>query len=542
MAKYTATARADVKERQKARENFKPKEKPENPFNQWVAAYHDDPVAFAEDMLGVTLFEYQQEPLRAMARGERKIAVRSGHGTGKSTIAAIGALWYLLTRYPVRIVMTAPTIAQLDGVLFGAIRAYTLLLPLPLQNLLEVQRERIFLRASPDEAWAAARTARAESPEALAGVHAENVLLIADEASGIAETIFEHSIGSMSGENAHTLLLSNPTRRNGFFYRVFNDARAGADWSKFLFSCLDSPLVSEEFVEEVKAQYGEDSNAFRVRVLGEFPLQDVDAMFNGPLVRDAMERDIQGDPYAPCVIGVDVARMGADRSALVVRREKVIEDIRFWAKAELMDTTGRVVSYIRDMPPEQRPQEVCVDAIGMGAGVADRLTEIFDQYGWDITVISVNVAEAATVDDRAHRLKDELLLKFRDWLEMKDCSLPNMTETYDDIVAIGYKFSSAGKMQAESKDDLRRRGVKSTDILDAMSIFKGQGKSGVTAPTTRRTVEKNFNKSGVNSKMTTRNITENGRIPDGSTQMGSAAPSYAPSPASLPAYNGRPKQ
>jgi hypothetical protein len=75
-----------------------------------------------------------------------------------------------------------------------------------------------------------------------------------------------------------------------------------------------------------------------------------------------------------------------------------------------------------------------------------------------------------------------------------------------------------------------------------MSIFKGQGKSGVTAPTTRRTVEKNFNKSGVNSKMTTRNITENGRIPDGSTQMGSAAPSYAPSPASLPAYNGRPKQ
>ena len=75
-----------------------------------------------------------------------------------------------------------------------------------------------------------------------------------------------------------------------------------------------------------------------------------------------------------------------------------------------------------------------------------------------------------------------------------------------------------------------------------MSIFKGQGRSGVTAPIPRKTVEKNFNKSGVNDKMTTRNIVENGPIKSANAQMASAAPNYAPSPAPCPAYNGRPKQ
>ena len=152
-----------------------------NPFGDFVEAYYYDPVGFAKDMLHVELYDYQKGPLEAMARGDRKIAVRSGHGTGKSTDAAIAALWFMLTRFPCRVVMTAPTIAQLNTVLFASIRSYILELPIPLQQLLEVQSDRVFLKAAPDDAWMAARTARAESPEALAGVHAENVLLIADE-------------------------------------------------------------------------------------------------------------------------------------------------------------------------------------------------------------------------------------------------------------------------------------------------------------------------------------------------------------------------
>ena len=450
--------------------------KKSNPFADWATVYRDDPVAFAQDMLGIELHDYQKAPLIAMAGGTRKIAVRSGHGTGKSTVAAIAAIWYMLTRYPVRVVMTAPTISQLEGALFGAIRNFVHELPPALQDLMEMQRDRIFLLSSPDDAWMAARTARAEAPEALAGIHAENVLLLVDEASGIPPAVFEHAVGSMSGHNAHTLMLSNPTRRSGFFYDIFNVPAAGEGWAKFHFSCVDSPLVSDDFVREVAGLYGEDSNAFRVRVLGDFPTEDVDALIGGELVEQAMNRDIEIDRLAPAVLGVDVARYGSDRTAICLRRAHVVEEIKSWDKLDLMETTGRIVAYISAMAPEHRPIEICVDVIGVGAGVADRLKEVVGDRGWSINVLPVNVAENAIDDERAHRLRDSLWLKAKDWLEERNCNLPRETDLRDDLTGPGYAFNSAGKIVVESKNELRRRGHKSPDIADAFCLtFAGHG-------------------------------------------------------------------
>jgi len=441
-----------------------------------VEAYYNEPVLFAADMLKFECLDYQKAPLMALADGDRRIAITSGHGTGKSTVVAIAMIWFLLTRYPCRVVATAPTLAQVDSVLMGAVRSFINQLPPALQDLLEVQRDRVFLKAAPDEAWMAARTARAENPEALAGIHAAHVLLLADEASGIHDTIFEHAIGSMSGHSAHTMLTSNPTRRTGFFYKVFNDPLASVDWRKFRFSCRDSDLVSAEFIKQVEDTYGADSNQVRVRVDGLFPTEDVDIFLSGTLVQDATTRDIQVEPAAPAVLGVDVARMGADRTAICLRREQVVEEIRSWAKKDLMQTTGLIVAYIQALPPEMRPVEVNVDAIGMGAGVADRLNEVFREKGWTITVNSVNVAEAATADDRAHRLKDELWLRAKDWLEQRDCRIPDETDFIDDLLAPGYEFASNGKIKIESKDDMKRRGKKSTDLADSFCLtFAGFG-------------------------------------------------------------------
>ena len=454
----------------------------ENPFAPWVSKYYDDPIGFAKDMLGVDLYDYQKAPLVSIAGGARQVAVTSGHGTGKSTDAAIAMLWFLLTRFPCRVVCTAPTLKQLDSVLMASVRNYILVLPQALQNLLEVQRDTIFLHSAPDDAWIQARTARAENPEALAGIHAPHVLMVVDEASGVPEAIYEHAVGSMSGDNACTFLLSNPTRRSGLFYKVFNDAIIGESWVKYRFSCRTSELVSAEFIRQVEETYGKESNQVRVRVDGLFPTEDLDTFMPGTVVEDAITRNIEISVDAPATLGVDVARMGADRTAICLRREKVVEEVKAWSKKDLMDTVGRIVDYIATMAPERRPVEVCVDAIGLGAGVADRLIEVFTERGWNITVWSVNVSEAATVDERAHKLKDELWLRAKDWLELRDCSLPSdASDLVEDLVAPSYKFTSAGKIQIESKEEMKRRGKKSTDLADSFVLtFAGHAASILT--------------------------------------------------------------
>ena len=190
-----------------------------NPFEEFVQEYRDDPVKFVVEVLGAKPLPYQAEFLQAIADGERKMSVRSGHGTGKSTSASWAMLWYVLLRFPNKVVVTAPTSGQLFDALFAELKRWINELPKQLQPMLTVKSDRVELAAAPSEAFISARTSRAETPEALAGVHSENVLLVVDEASGVPEKVFEAAAGSMSGHSATTILLSNPTRSSGTFLR-----------------------------------------------------------------------------------------------------------------------------------------------------------------------------------------------------------------------------------------------------------------------------------------------------------------------------------
>ena len=256
-----------------------------NFMEEFVEAYHSDPVRFVQEMLGATPFDYQAEFLRTLSAGERRISVKSGHGTGKSTTASWAMLWFLLLRYPCKVVVTAPTSSQLFDAMFAELKRWVNELPKELQELLNVKSDRVELVAAPAEAFISCRTARAETPEALAGVHSDNVLLIVDEASGVPEAVFEAAAGSMSGHNATTLMLSNPTRSSGTFFESHN--RMKGSWWTRTWSCEDSPLVSDEFVNEMRMRYGEASSAFRVRVLGDFPLTDDDTIIPYHLVEAA---------------------------------------------------------------------------------------------------------------------------------------------------------------------------------------------------------------------------------------------------------------
>ena len=431
-------------------------------MEEFTQAYYDDPVRFVREMLGAEPYEYQREFLEALARNERKMSVKSGHGTGKSTTASWAMLWFLLLRYPVKVVVTAPTSSQLFDAMFAELKRWINELPKELQELLNVKSDRVELLRAPAEAFISCRTARAETPEALAGVHSDNVLLIVDEASGVPEQVFEAAAGSMSGHNATTLMLSNPTRSSGTFFESHN--RMANSWWTRTWSCEDSPLVSDEFVDEMRLRYGEESNAFRVRVLGQFPLSDDNTIIPFHLVEAAQHRDIVVADETDVVWGLDVARFGSDATALCKRQGPVVTELRSWRGLDLMQTTGRVVAEYEALPPSKRPTEILVDSIGVGSGVVDRLREL------DLPVRGINVAESPSMGDTYMNLRSELWFKCKAWLEDRSCKLPKDDQLQAELTAIRYSFTSSGKMKAESKDEMRRRGVGSPDLADALCL------------------------------------------------------------------------
>ena len=429
---------------------------------EFTQRYARSPTLFVREVLGVEPLDYQAEFLEAIASGERKISIRSGHGTGKSTAASWAMLWYFLMHYPNKVVVTAPTSSQLFDALFAEMKRWINELPDAFKEVLNVKSDRVEHTAAPSEMFISARTSRAETPEALAGVHSEHVMLIVDEASGVPEQVFEAAAGSMSGHNATTIMLSNPTRSSGTFFESQN--RLAGSWWTRRWSCVDSPLVSDEFVEEMKLRYGEDSNAFRIRVLGEFPQADDDTIIPFHLVETATHRDIEGDSDLPSVWGLDVSRFGNDKTALCKRQGSVVTEIRSWAGLDLMQTVGRVVAEYEALLPSKQPREILVDSIGLGSGVVDRLREL------GLPVRGINVAEAPSMGATYLNLRSELWFKTKAWFEDRACKLPKDDQLVAELTGIRYSFTSSGKMKAESKDEMRKRGLASPDLADALCL------------------------------------------------------------------------
>ena len=346
--------------------------------------------------------------------------------------------------------------------MFAELKRWINELPKELQQLLNVKSDRVELVSAPAEAFISCRTARAETPEALAGVHSDHVLLIVDEASGVPEQVYEAAAGSMSGHNATTLMLSNPTRSSGTFFESHN--RMANSWWTRTWSCKDSPLVSHEFVDEMELRYGPESNAYRVRVLGEFPLSDDNTIIPYHLVEAAQNRDVVVSDEATVVWGLDVARFGSDATALCKRQGPIVTELRSWRGLDLMQTTGRIVAEYEALAPSKRPAEILVDSIGVGSGVVDRLQEL------GLPVRGVNVAESPSMGDTYMNLRSELWFKCKAWLEDRSCKLPKDDQLIAELTAIRYSFTSSGKMKAESKDEMRKRGLRSPDLADALCL------------------------------------------------------------------------
>jgi phage terminase large subunit len=314
-----------------------------------------------------------------------------------------------------------------------------------------------------------ARTSRRENPESLAGFHSPHMLFVVEEASGVPNVIFETASGALSTPGAKIIMAGNPTRSDGYFYDAFHSDRD--KWHCITVSCEEGDYVDPKFIDEMAAKYGAESNVFRVRVLGEFPTQSDDVLLPLHLVEEAVTRDVEAGPTTPVVWGLDVARFGGDRSALAKRQGNVlVEPIKTWQNKDLMELAGIVLSEYDAVPYSKRPIAIYIDAIGLGAGLADRLREL------DMPAVAVSVSETASLKDRFNRLRDELFWSAREWFEARDCKIPSDDTLIAELTGIRYKYLSTGKLKVESKDEMKRRGQRSPDVADAFVLsFAGQG-------------------------------------------------------------------
>lgn len=439
------------------------------------AKYADEPVAFVRDLLGQEPWSKQIAILEGLNRPRARVAVKACHASGKSWTAAAAASWFLTTTPGSVVITTAPTARQVEEILWreirGLYRASKLTLPgevLPRDPRWEVSDKWFALGLSTDE------------PERFQGFHAPRILVIEDEASGIPEAIHAAIEGVLSSGDARLLMIGNPTQVSGHFHAAFTTSRGVA--KTFTISAFDTPnltgeedrpyLASPDWVAEKRQEWGEDSDLWRVRVLGEFPLGTLDTVVGLADVEAARIHELSV-PSSSLEIGVDVARFGDDRTVIVGRAGPVVVGVEILAKRDTVFVAGRVGELCHEWGPSHRtsPYEplIKVDDGGVGGGVTDNLVAM------GYTVEPVNASSRAFESEKYPNRRSELWFATAGRLRDGDMDLTRLSESvYDTLVAEltapKWKMDGRGRRVVEPKDDFKKRLGRSPDIADGLNL------------------------------------------------------------------------
>jgi phage terminase large subunit len=431
----------------------------------------NEPAFFHTEVLGYTPWAKQLE-ISESIRDHRNTAVRSCNGAGKTFHVAREALRFLYSFPNAAVINTAPTWNQVENQFWRYLRdAYT-------NALIPLGGKLLKTELSINDTWFAKGIAN--NPDNVAGFqgwHAENIMMIFDEGSGIPQKIWEAAIGAMSGgTTVRFVVIGNPNINSGPFYDAFKDPT----FNKIRISAFDIPNVIEKrpvipgltdhhFVEEVAARYGVDSDAYKVRVLGEFPSQASDTLISLDLIERAFNAGRELQNQDDDVAGLDVARFGEDDSALVRRTGNKAKVEWVINGNNTMELAGKCAIYLR----AHKKVKLYIDITGgLGAGTYDRLKEQPDIAG---RVYGVNVAGQAH-DPATHiNIRIESWVNVRDWL--RDAILEKHEGFYE-LAQPKYKITSAGKLQLESKEDMKKRGVKSPNVGDALALTLSRATEG----------------------------------------------------------------
>jgi len=434
-------------------------------FDDLVVLWSQDHVLGIESLFDVELTEQQKTLVRLSSSQAARVAVASCTGSGKSAVLSMMTLLYLMVLPDCRILVTAPSSNHLERVFRAELEKWYRRMPAQFQELYELTQRKITYKTSKSVQYASLVTASVEQPEALAGGHSDNYVILADEASGIPEDAFDILLGTLStGRGGRFIQVSNPVRSAGRFFEVFN--RDLGTWDKLYFSAFDSPNVNKDWIEEMRETYGEESDYYRMRVLGQFPRVGVAQFISADVVEAAFKNrvDLRSYHNFPKVMGVDVARFGDDLTVLIIRQGPKVVDFKTYKNLDTMEVAMKVSEF----QAIHRCVAIYIDSIGVGAGTADRCRQL------NLPIKDVIVSGKSTEPTVYCNLRAQLWGKMREWLE-NGADLP--TELLEKELNLGsqlnsmeYGYNNKMQIQLLAKKDLKKMGYPSPDIADALSF------------------------------------------------------------------------
>jgi phage terminase large subunit len=433
-----------------------------------------EPVKFIRVILDEQPWSIQARIAEAV-RDHSNVAVPSCFGSGKDWIAARIAVWWVATGGIV--VATSNSFPQLRDIFWRELRKAVKRGELP-----GIPSNGNDLRWEVTEtgAWAIGRKPEDNDPEGLQGYHASRVLVIVDEANGVGASLWDATKGLIVNEESRRLAIGNPYEPVGPFY----EACQSKTWHVIPISVYDTPnftgeavpekaqaeLVSPFWLEQRRAEGLEGTPWWKAKVLGQFPDTASNAVI--PLAWVEAARVRQHLPDAREWAGLDVARFGSDDTALLDGSGNGPESVRIVHGQDTMEVAGLGMAYLNS-----RRGTLAVDVIGVGGGVVDRIREQKPPG----KIIAVNVADSPDHDpDLLVNLRSQVWWDARRALDPTNTqdeplSLQRLDELdyqrlRSELTTVTYRMTSSGKVQIESKEEMKARGLPSPDLADAFCL------------------------------------------------------------------------
>jgi len=457
--------------------------------------YALDPVLWAREVLGDTLWSQQMRIMESV-RDHRKTAVRSCHEIGKSFIAAEVIGWFIATRRigDAFVVTSAPTAKQVAAILWREIGRVHGRGDLPGRVTATEWKAVPVLpdgRPGKEELVGFGRKPDDYDMTAFQGIHAPEVLVVFDEADGMPPELWEAADSLMANDDSKMLVIGNPDNPQSQFREV---CKPGSGFNTIGVSAFDSPnftgepmpervrkqLIGPLYVEEKRRKWAPrwtwtddgskvvcpegvdplDTNPYwQSKILGQFPERaDADGLIPEVWIAQARARNLPA--HGPYQLGVDVGG-GGDASTIGLRNGVQFKILHEDHNPDTMATTGRVVDYLAKTNSDCAK----VDVIGIGRGVVDRGLEL------ELPFIGINVGERPSEPERFANLRAEYYWKLRERFESGQIVMEEDDEdTAAELVELKYKRLSNGKIEIESKQQMKNRGVPSPNRAEAMML------------------------------------------------------------------------
>lgn len=427
------------------------------------------------DAIGFQPSWQQKQGMDAIMRGDRKIAIKSGQGPGKTIFSSVAGLFRLLQNENHKLLLVAPTMHQAKSVWLAQVRklvnsqkAHPIF-----RKIFDCTATEVRVMGRPASDWGAMLNTASTTSEKAQGQHAENMDVFFEEASGISAELVEQYEGTMTNPNALFLQIGNPNQRTSPFFNCFH--RDKHKWSCYTWNAEETPAskwFNPERNVELADKYGRTSDVYRVRVLGEFPHSDPDAIMSHEDLEGCFDRkrmiELSGTynlfDILPMQFGLDLARFGGDENVVFQRQGYAVRNWEFWPHKDPNEVVLETFQWQRKSGWSDQECLYTVDASGIGQGVLYRFEENRKNF------YEFHNHSSAYMGGEYDNQITEALFHVRDLAREKKLYIPEDPVLIEQLTSRVYHFTKKNLIVAESKDEYKKRtGLESPDRAEALS-------------------------------------------------------------------------